>query len=190
LPRSVWTYGVAILVGVVLLQCSRQSSSGELRGAKAVTAKMQVTSAAFTAGGRIPSRYTCDGPNLSPPLSWTAVPEGTKSLALIMDDPDTPGRTWVHWVLYNLPSDTMSLPEHLPTDAQLANGASQGISDFGSHGYRGPCPPGGSHRYNFRLYAVDALLNISGRVTKQVLLDAMKDHVVGTGELMGTYERR
>ncbi len=155
-----------------------------------MTVVIQLKSAAFANGGLILKRFTCDGPNISPPLSWTMPPEGTKSLALTMDDPDAPVGTWVHWVIYDLSAGTASLPEHMPADPELDNGASQGVNDFGQHGYCGPCPPSGSHRYYLRLYALDTFLNLSGPVTKDILLAAMKDHIIGEGELMGVYMRQ
>ena len=149
-----------------------------------------VTSDAFEAEGMIPSKYTCDGPDVSPPLSWTGLPDSTKSLALIADDPDAPRGTWVHWVLYNLPPDTTGLPENVPPDTQLTNGARHGVTDFGRFGYGGPCPPGGTHRYYFKLYALDTVLDLSGAINKDDLLEAMESHILGEGQLMGRYKRQ
>lgn len=151
---------------------------------------MEITSGAFTEGKPIPQEYTCDGADISPPLDWTDVPPDAKSLALIADDPDAPGGTWVHWVLYNLPPDIAGLEENVPVDAQLVNGASQGINDFKRTGYGGPCPPPGKpHRYYFKIYALDSMLDVVDGATKQALLDAMDGHVLGEGHLMGTYRR-
>lgn len=161
---------------------------GKTAGGKTMTIK--IVSKAFAEGGMIPKEYTCDGPNVSPPLSWTGAPKDTKSLALICDDPDAPSRTWVHWVIYNVPPDTAGFPEQVPADSTLPNGARNGISDFGKFGYGGPCPPSGTHRYFFKLYALDAVLNLSGRVTKKDLLAAMEKHIVGEGQLMGKYKRQ
>jgi Raf kinase inhibitor-like YbhB/YbcL family protein len=136
----------------------------------------------------IPKQYTCDGENISPPLSWEGIPDGAKSIALICDDPDAPRGTWVHWVLYNLSPGTKSLPEKVPA-GKAAGGGVQGSNDFGDAGYGGPCPPGGTHRYFFRLYALDAMLQPGGEVTKARLLEAMEGHVMAQGELMGKYER-
>jgi Raf kinase inhibitor-like YbhB/YbcL family protein len=149
-----------------------------------------VTSTAFEEGGMIPSKYTCDGQDISPPLTLQGVPEGAKSLALICDDPDAPGRTWVHWVMWNIPAGELGLPENVPPDKTLPNGAKQGITDFQRHGYGGPCPPGGTHRYYFKVYALDAELDIAGSSTKADLLDAMKGRVLAEGQLMGRYKRR
>jgi Raf kinase inhibitor-like YbhB/YbcL family protein len=121
--------------------------------------------------------------------SWSGVPEGTKSLAMISDDPDAPMGTWVHWVLFNVPPDTTGLPEKVPTDEVLPGGARHGITDFGRHGYGGPCPPSGTHRYYFKLYALDTVLDLSGKITKDDLLGAMEGHILAEGQLMGKYKR-
>ena len=149
-----------------------------------------IASTAFAEGGIIPQQYTCDGSDISPPLSWSGVPEGTKSLALISDDPDAPAGTWVHWVLFNIPPETNELPENVPPDQTLAGGARHGVNDFGRLGYGGPCPPSGTHRYYFKLYALDAMLDLSGRVTKADLLSAVAGHILAEGQLMGKYRRQ
>jgi hypothetical protein len=152
--------------------------------------KLTVTSAAFADGRAIPVKYTCQGRDLSPPLKWEGAPPNTKSFALICDDPDAPAGTWVHWVLYNLPPGTASLAENTPKTAALSNGAAQGVNSFGKIGYGGPCPPpGGAHRYFFKLYALDTVLAPKGRVNKEELLAAMRDHILAEGQLMGTYLR-
>jgi len=151
---------------------------------------IQVTSPAFAPGGQIPIRYTCNGPNVSPELRWEQVPRETRSLALIMDDPDAPGRTWVHWVLFNLPPGTTRLDEDLSKGPKLSNGALQGTNDFDKIGYKGPCPPSGSHRYFVRIYALDQKLDLTSTATKDDVMLAMKDHVLAQGELMGTYQHK
>jgi Raf kinase inhibitor-like YbhB/YbcL family protein len=152
---------------------------------------IQLTSLAFAEGQPIPAKYTGDGPDISPPLRWSGVPPGTKSLALICDDPDAPVGTWVHWVLYGLPATTNELPEKVPTTDTLPNGARQGLNDFGRVGYGGPAPPPGKpHRYFFKLYALDTQLDLKPRATKQDLLRAMEGHILAQGQLMGTYQRR
>lgn len=148
------------------------------------------TSSAFQEGELIPTQYTCDGADISPPLKWTAVPEETKSIALICDDPDAPRGTWVHWVLYNLPPETTELPEDMPTSEVLDNGARHGVTDFGQFGYGGPCPPSSTHRYFFKLYALDTMIDISGEVTKETVESAMKGHILAEGQLMGKYARK
>lgn len=151
---------------------------------------IEVTSPAFEDGAEIPSRYTCDGLDVSPPLSWGSVPDGAQSLALIADDPDAPRGTFVHWVIYDLPQDTRRLPEDVPNQRTLPSGAAQGVNGAGGVGYMGPCPPSGSHRYFFKVYALDTELDLGGGATKEEALSAMERHVLGEGRLMGTYRRR
>ncbi|MER3421500.1 MAG: YbhB/YbcL family Raf kinase inhibitor-like protein [Chloroflexota bacterium] len=152
---------------------------------------LSLTTAAFSNNEAIPAHYTCDGEDRSPPLAWSGAPAGVAAFALIMDDPDAPRGVFTHWVLYNLPADVRELPEGVPTTEQLANGALQGVNDFGRVGYGGPCPPlGPAHRYRFTLYALDTALNLGPQATKQAVLDAMRGHVLGEGQLVGTYQRR
>jgi len=149
-----------------------------------------VSSPAFTAGAAIPAAHTCDGADRSPALTWSGAPAGSKSLALVVDDPDAPAGTWVHWVLYDLPADASGLPEGVARDETLANGGKQGSNDFRKVGYNGPCPPPGkTHRYFFKLYALDAPTALQPRATKEVFLRATQGHVLGQCELIGTYQR-
>lgn len=150
---------------------------------------LNVSSSVFENEGSIPTKYTCDGQDISPPLGWTGVPDEAESLVLIVDDPDAPGGTFVHWVIYNIPPHVESLPEAVPSVQTLENGARQGGNDFGSLGYGGPCPPGGTHRYYFKLYALDAELDLPPGASKSELMNAMEDHVIAEGQLMGTYAR-
>ena len=150
---------------------------------------MLLTSTAFRAGEMIPKQYTCDGRDVSPPLAWKDIPDGTKSLALICDDPDAPGKTWVHWVIFNLPADSDGLPEQVPPERNLENGARQGKNDFRRIGYGGPCPPGGTHRYYFKLCALDTVLESGPGITKNELLEIMDSHILAESELMGRYQR-
>jgi len=150
---------------------------------------MIITSSAFEEGAMIPSKYTCNGINVSPPLKWSSVPVGTKSFAIICDDPDAPTGTWVHWVIYNLPGNIYQLPENLPPLKILPNGASQGRNDFERTGYGGPCPPGGTHRYFFKIYCLSEELKVEVGVTKSELLKAMKRYILAEGQLMGKYKR-
>ncbi|MHB8454443.1 MAG: YbhB/YbcL family Raf kinase inhibitor-like protein [Acidiferrobacterales bacterium] len=152
-----------------------------------------IVSTAFSAHGDIPAKYTCDGADVSPPLSWSGLPAGTKSLALIMDDPDAPDpakpkMTWVHWVLYNIPPGTATLPEDVKT-GELPGGTREGLNDWQRTGYGGPCPPAGRHRYFHKLYALDIVLPDLNRPTKAVLEKAMRGHVLAEQKLIGTYER-
>ena len=152
---------------------------------------IQLTSPAFKEGEPIPSKFTCDGSDISPPLEWTNVPEGTMSLALICDDPDAPIGTWVHWVFCGLSPDTTGLAEAVPADDKIEGGAMQGKNDFKRIGYGGPCPPSGKpHRYFFKLYALDAELDLKPGAAKKDLKKAMKGHILAQGQLMGTYQRQ
>lgn len=154
---------------------------------------MVITSDSFSHLGEIPARYTCEGEDVSPPLSWAGVPEGAQSLVLIVDDPDAPDpeapkRTWVHWVLYNVPPAAAGLPEAVAPDA-LPEGTLEGKNDWGRTGYGGPCPPIGRHRYFHKLYALDRMLPNMGAATKKQLLDAMEGHVLAQAEIIGTYQK-
>ena len=153
---------------------------------------MVVSSSAFSDGGTIPSKYTADGTNVSPPLSIGSVPQGAKSLALIVDDPDAPGGTWVHWVIWNIPPDNTSIPEGVPTTGSVASlgEARQGVNDFGNIGYGGPDPPSGpAHRYYFKVYALDIVLDLGAGASKAQLEAAMQGHIVAQGTLIGKYGR-
>lgn len=150
----------------------------------------ELKSPAFALGGDIPKKFTCDGPDLSPALGWGDPPAGTQSISLIMDDPDAPVGTWVHWVLYDLPASTRELPEGVAKKDTLESGARQGRNDFGKLGYGGPCPPPGKpHRYFFKLYALDAKTNLKSGASKADLEKAMKGHILAQAELMGRYKR-
>lgn len=147
-------------------------------------------SSAFANGATIPRQYTCDGADQSPPLQWSDLPDGTHALALIVEDPDAPKGTFVHWVLYNLPPEPPELAAGASHQAILDNGARQGRNDFRRVGYGGPCPPRGpAHRYFFRMYALDATLDLTPGATASELRSAMERHVLGQAELMGTYGR-
>jgi Raf kinase inhibitor-like YbhB/YbcL family protein len=152
---------------------------------------MQLTSTAFREGETIPTKHTDDGEDVSPPLRWDGDPQGTNSFALICDDPDAPRSTpWVHWVVYNLPADARELPEATPKHESFSTGLRQGKNDFGDIGYGGPAPPRGKpHRYFFKLYALDAKLELPTGATKQQVEQAMKGHVLAHGQLMGKYQR-
>jgi len=151
---------------------------------------IQLTSSAFKEGEPIPSKFTCEGEDISPPLKWSDLPQGTKSLALISDDPDAPVGTWVHWVIYNIPPTVNELEEGIPTAKEVPNGAKQGMNDFKKIGYGGPCPPSGTHRYFFKLYALDIELGLDPGATKNDLLKAIEGHILEMGQLMGTYQRK
>jgi Raf kinase inhibitor-like YbhB/YbcL family protein len=153
---------------------------------------LALTSTAFRQGEEIPRRHTCEGEDLSPPLGWSGAPEGTRSFALIVDDPDAPDpkapkMTWVHWVVYDIPSSVSSLAEGV--EERLPEGARIGVNDWKRPDYGGPCPPIGRHRYFHKLYALDTELGDLGEATKADVEKAMKGHVLGTAELMGTYQK-
>lgn len=151
---------------------------------------LDVTSTAFDDGTPVPQRYTCDGADVSPPLEWAGVPEGARSLALLVDDPDAPAGTWIHWMLYELDPERTELPEGVLPGPDVLDGAHQGENDFGDVGYGGPCPPPGSpHRYRFRLYALDASPGLAAGATVDQLEGAMEGHVLAQGRLTGTYAR-
>lgn len=151
--------------------------------------EIKITSPAFEDGGLIPEKHTCDGMDVSPALGWDSGPEGTKTFALICDDPDAPMGTWVHWVLFNVPADVNELPESIPPERELESGARQGMNDFHKIGYGGPCPPGGTHRYFFKIYALDTEIDLEVGATKSDLLMAMEGHILAEGQLMGKYSR-
>ena len=150
---------------------------------------LTISSSAFPAGGMIPSQYTCDGENISPPLQWSGLPANTRTVALVVDDPDAPGRTWVHWVVYDLPANTTQIAENVKPQAKLPTGGTQGTNDFKKIGYGGPCPPVGTHRYFFRLYALDIESSLGPGTTKDDLMKAIEGHVVAQGEFLGKYKR-
>lgn len=151
---------------------------------------MKLTTTAFTPGEDIPKPFTCDGSDISPALAWTSPPAGTQAFALIMDDPDAPGRTWVHWVLYDLPAPTRELTESIAHGGTIRTGGHQGRNDFGKLGYGGPCPPRGpAHRYYFRLHALDEKLGLEPGASRADVDRAMRGHILASAELMGRYRR-
>lgn len=150
---------------------------------------IKLTSTAFKEGEPVPRQYTCDGVNVSPSLEWSGVPKSAKTLVIFADDPDAPAGTWVHWVLYNLPAGNIGMVENLPATDELKAGGFQGKNDFGKIGYGGPCPPSGTHRYFFKIYALDSELPLEAGATKAEVEKAMEGHVVAQGQLMGTYRK-
>ncbi len=151
--------------------------------------QIEIHSPTFENNELIPKDYTCDGKDISPPLSWSGIPENTKSLVLICDDPDAPMGTWVHWVIYNMPPASKGLQEGVIPLPDLPYDTKQGINDFKKVGYSGPCPPSGTHRYFFKLYALNTKLNLKSNATKNQLLAAMKGHILSQTELIGKYKR-
>ena len=152
--------------------------------------RLTVESESFAPGGRIPKQYTCDGENVSPPISWSKGPEGTREFALLCDDPDAPGGAFVHWVLWGIPNGTTRLSEGIAAGDASPGSSQSGTNSFQLRGYRGPCPPPGKpHHYHFRLYALDALLDLTSGSTIERVREAMKGHVLAVGELVGIYGR-
>ncbi len=181
--------GMSWVAVTVLFVTSVWGSS--IQGAESKSSSsMELKSLAFQNGADIPRKHTCDADDVSPFLSWDNTPAGTRAIALIADDPDAPGGTWVHWVIYDLPADTKEVAEGVTKTETLERGAKQGVNDFRRVGYSGPCPPPGlPHRYFFTLYALDAPTNLKPRATKQQLLDAIKGHILSEAQLVGRYQR-
>ena len=152
---------------------------------------LEIKSTAFSEGQPIPTKYTCDGDDVSPALTWNAGPQGTVSYALVCDDPDAPAGTWIHWVAYAIPADTTLLAEGVPKTDTLPSGIIQGKSSFNRIGYGGPCPPPGSpHRYFFRIYALDVDMKTTPGLTRDQLTAKMAGHLLAQGQIMGTYKRK
>ena len=179
-------------VGIALLLLATVAFGQQPKAAKGSSSTMDfmLSSPAFSNGNPIPDKYTCQGPDVSPVMAWTGHHPQALSFAIVMDDPDAPAGTWVHWVLWNIPTNAHLLPEIASKTASLEGGAVQGRNSFGKLGYNGPCPPPGkTHRYFFRLYALDTKLGLPPGATRKELDGAMKGHILGTAEHMGTYRR-
>ncbi len=193
--RKILFYIVTLAIITLIISCSHDEKSTKTKtpvsGTKEGTAmaNIQLISSAFEEGKFIPSKYTCDGADVSPPLKWSNIPQNTKTIALICDDPDAPVGTWVHWVMYNIPPTVSELTEGVPSDKTLSNGAIHGINDFKKYGYGGPCPPSGTHRYYFKIYALDTELQLAPGAKKSDVEKAMQGHILATGQLMGRYKR-
>ncbi len=197
--KTLMTRWAPVALVALLTACSGADPDASSRDAPAreeanmakTTHQLKIASEAFTDQGRIPREYTCEGEDVSPALSWDQAPSGTVAWALITDDPDAPKKTWVHWVVYDIPAATNTLPRGVP-EGELPGGGMQGKNDFGNLAYGGPCPPPGHgpHHYHFKLYALDRKLALDPGATKEQVLNAMKDHVLAEGELIGVYERK
>ena len=151
--------------------------------------EMKLNSSAFEEGGMIPSKYTCDGENISPPLSWSGEPENTKSFVITCDDPDAPSGNWIHWVIYDIPVNVLELKENVPPQKILENSAKQGLSDFGKIGYGGPCPPGGTHRYIFKIYAINKMLELEAGLKKSEVLKAIDGNILAETQILSKYKK-
>lgn len=183
--RGNWRIALCILAAT-LLSISTQS----VVAAQKTPGKLALTTTSFEAGGNIPRQFTCDGADISPALSWSDPPAATKSFVLIMDDPDAPSGTFVHWIAYNLPASLRQLPEHVPVDKLVRGGGLQGLNDFPKTGYGGPCPPPGKpHRYFIRLYALDTMLGLEAKAHPMDVDNAMQGHVLSQAALIGLYRR-
>ena len=180
--------GVLGIALAVFFFISPTESSSASAGVPAMA--FTISSSAFSNGGSIPKKFTCDGPDASPQLAWTEPPAATKSFSLLADDPDAPVGNWNHWAVWNLPATLRGLPEAVSKNARLADGTEQGRNDFGKTGYNGPCPPPGKpHRYYFKLFALGTKLDLKAGSRKKELENAMKEHILGQAEWMGTYGR-
>ena len=181
------TFLLIVAINISLSACGTITTPTEA----AVTKQLTITSDAFSSGQSIPAKYSCIGRNISPPLAWSEPPAGTQSFALIMDDPDAPVGTWVHWVLYNISLAKRDLPEDLPITGKNMdpNAIYVGKNSSGNIGYDGPCPPGGTHRYIFKLYALDTTINLLPGVTREQVLKEMDGHILAQGELVGTFSK-
>jgi Raf kinase inhibitor-like YbhB/YbcL family protein len=177
---------------LALMGCSGTGEGEpEMMAPSGTSSDIDLSSPAFEDEGMIPQTYTCDGQDISPELRWSDPPERTQSFVLIVEDPDAPARTWIHWVIYNIPADQRSLEEAVPPEAELPNGALQGQNSWPRTGYGGPCPPRGTHRYFFTLYALDTTLGLDPQsADKAAVLESMEGHVLAQTSLMGQYERQ
>jgi Raf kinase inhibitor-like YbhB/YbcL family protein len=183
---------LAIVLTLMLIPITGCSSQGAIsqEGAVGVKSSLKLQSTVFKEGERIPDEYTCDGKNISPPLSWSGPDNTLNSWVLIVEDPDAPRGIFTHWIIYNIPANITSLPEAVPTTEKTPNGALQGKNDSLKLGYTGPCPPPGPvHHYDFTLYALDSPLNLPAGVSKKQLLEAMQGHIISQGKLTGIYQR-
>ena len=178
-----------LAIGALALSVSWCLVDRDTVAAEQPSMSFKLTSKALSDGEPIPALYTCDGRDISPPFVWADSPAGTASFTLISDDPDAPSKTWVHWVVYNIPPSVSELPEGVLPDDELSDGTRHGMTDFGRVGYGGPCPPSGTHRYFFKLYALDVKLSLAPGATKRQVERAMQGHVLAQSQLMGTYQR-
>ncbi len=184
------------LIGLVLILLSGCRSPNDSQPinpqqpASNAKPQIKVTSNAFTDGAMIPAKYSCDGENASPHLKWENMPANAKTIAIIADDPDAPGGTWVHWLIFNLPANVKELPDGVAPEGNASAVARQGTNDFKKIGYGGPCPPSGVHRYFFKVYGLDTELSLNAGATKEDLMKAMEGHVVAEGQIVGKYEKK
>jgi Raf kinase inhibitor-like YbhB/YbcL family protein len=187
--RKLWMPGVWLFASLIVLGAC-QGNRPEQQTPAGTALSLQIRSTAFQAEATIPQHYTCDGKDASPPLTWSTPPVGTQNLVLILDDPDAPVGTWDHWVLFNIPYSTVSLPEGIPAEPVIDGIGVHGSNSWRRIGYGGPCPPQGAvHRYYFRLYALDTPLDLEAGASKKEVEEAMQSHILAEGQLMGRYGR-
>ena len=181
------TFGFAIILAIA----GALLTTGSVMKPPPKGSQMLLTSPAFTEGQPIPSQYTCDGKNISPPLEWSGAPSATESFALIVDDPDSPTGVWTHWVVFDLAAESSDLPEGVTKSQQLTGKAKQGLNSFKALGYGGPCPSAGKpHRYFFKIFALDAMLDLKSGATRSAVEAELNKHILATGQLVGTYLRK
>jgi Raf kinase inhibitor-like YbhB/YbcL family protein len=186
IPASVLVF-VFLVSSLIVSGCTTTSAPPR----NITTTSMVLVSDAFPPGGIIPARYTCDGQGESPPITWETVPDGTRSFALVLEDPDVPGGTYTHWIVYNIPGETREIPAGITTGSEIPGGGMQGINSIRKNGYTGPCPfpQGSNHHYVLTLFALDTRLDLSGTVDAATLRNAMQGHILGTGQLAATYKK-
>ncbi len=180
-----WMVPISLLLATAVAADAQAQNTGQEAGKMSI----ELTSSAFAAETPIPVKYSCRGADISPPLQWSNVPEGVKSFALLVEDPDAPVGIWVHWVYFNIPAATRSLPEAVPAGARLPDGSIQGVGSSHDNQFHGPCPPSGRHRYYFKLYALDTSLSLPPSTNKDGLLKAMQGHILAEGQLMGYFSK-
>lgn len=181
---------ILVFISTILFFLFFLDSFGGQKSIDGLLTTIKISSSAFNHGEKIPSKYTCDGNNISPGLIWNETPENVETFVIIAEDPDAPSGTWVHWVIYNIPKEVNTLPESISAKKALDNGAQQGMTSFKDIGYGGPCPPSDTHRYYFRIYALDKSLSIKPEnANRETILKAIEGHVLATGELMGIYNK-
>jgi hypothetical protein len=182
--------GISLVLLVIFASGCTTESNQTSNQTDNQSGSFQITSSAFMQGGQIPQKYTADGENISPPLSWTSAPQNTKSFTITCEDPDataTGGGAFFHWIVFDIPGNVTQLAEGITNQRTLDNGAKQGTNDLGTIGYSGPSPPSGTHRYAFKIYALDTMLNLEPGATKQQVNDAMQGHILGQAQITGKY---
>ncbi len=179
-----------ILIISFIISCNKNNRPKISDNQEEYMHTVNIFSNSFKNNEKIPAKYTCQGEEASPQLHWDNIPENTKSIAIICDDPDAPAGTWIHWIIFNIPPEMNELTEKFPHDSIMDNGIKQGLNSSNFVGYQGPCPPSGEHRYFFKIYALDIILDIGYNIHKEDLLSVIDSHVLGYGEMIGLYEKK